>query len=243
MPRTVTHRRLAHRRSPEQAWSAARAHADGETGYPIDGLNGSLAIWLRLSLCSPPAGSATSTRLALPRQRGFEATPSRPAVSACWLQESGFRYQVLCLCAPAIAGEGIARIAGTGSAVARTARSWLSPHSGEPLPIAVASSPPASSRRKLAALAGLRWVVVRVAGGEGSSAASPRHSPMTLTRAALRCERWPLCLMRVAPEAESRRVPGGGPAAADQGAGSGVPLIVGLYERGCCAGQRVAPGR
>jgi hypothetical protein len=235
MPRTVTHRRLAHRRSPEQAWSAARAHADGETGYPIDGPNGSLTIWLRLSLMFPPAGSATSTRF-----RG-NAQPSR----GVRLLVAGKRIPVpgTVLVRARDRGRRHCPHSGTGSAVARTARSWIFPHSGEPLPIAVASSPPASSRRKLAALAGLRWVVVRVAGGEGSSACSPRHSPMTLTRAALRCERWPLCLMRVAPEAESRRVPGGGPAAADQGAGSGVPLIVGLYERGCCAGQRVAPGR
>src|SRR5689334_21725361 len=53
MPWTVTHRRLAYLRSPEQAWSVARAHADGETGYAIDGPNGSLTIMLRVMPYAP----------------------------------------------------------------------------------------------------------------------------------------------------------------------------------------------
>ena len=78
MPRTVTHRRLEHRRSPEQAWSAARAHADGETGYAIDGPNGSLTIWLRLMPYAP-------RRLALPRQpcRGSHWGAWKPDAAAC----------------------------------------------------------------------------------------------------------------------------------------------------------------
>jgi hypothetical protein len=49
MPRTVTHRGPAHLRSPEQARPAARAHPDGETGYPIDGPSRSWTIRLQLT--------------------------------------------------------------------------------------------------------------------------------------------------------------------------------------------------